>query len=105
VSVAYEADVDRALEILTDAARAQPRALTEPAPKAFVVALGADGIDLEVGFWIRDPEEGTLQVRSDISRAVLRALAAAQIEIPVPQREVRIRGNPQDAARSGSSSA
>ena len=105
VSVAYEADVDRALNILVDAARAQPRVLTDPGPNAFVTALGADGIDLEVGFWIRDPEEGTLQVRSDITRAVLRALTAAGIDIPVPQRELRIRGNPQSALPPGTSSA
>jgi small-conductance mechanosensitive channel len=55
-----------------------------------VTTLGADGIELEVGFWIRDPEEGTLAVRSEIARAVLRRFAAEGIQIPFPQREVRI---------------
>ncbi len=99
VSVAYAADLDRALAILGDCARSQPRVLETPAPGAFVTALGADGVDLEVGFWIRDPEEGTLAVRSDITRAVLSRFAAEGIEIPFPQRDVRIISG--DFAESG----
>ncbi len=60
VAVAYASDVDRALEVLVQAAQAQPRVLDDPAPGAFITGFGADGIDLEVGFWISDPEEGTL---------------------------------------------
>lgn len=90
ISVAYSTDLDRALAILGECARAQPRVLDTPEPGAFVTAFGADGIDLEVGFWIRDPEEGTLAVRSEIARMVLRRFAAEGIEIPFPQRDVRI---------------
>jgi small-conductance mechanosensitive channel len=90
VSVAYSANLDRALEILGECARTQPRVLSTPEPGAFVTSLGADGVELEVGFWIRDPEEGTLAVRSEIARAVLRSFAEAGIEIPFPQRDIRI---------------
>ena len=47
-------------------------------------------MDLELGFWILDPEEGTLAIRSEITRLVLRRFAEAGIEIPFPQRDVRI---------------
>jgi small-conductance mechanosensitive channel len=47
---------------------------------------------------IRDPEEGTLAVRSDIARDVLRRFAAENITIPFPQREVRL--VPPDAAEA-----
>jgi small-conductance mechanosensitive channel len=90
ISVAYSTDLDRALAILGECARAQPRVLDKPEPGAFVTAFGSDGIDLEVGFWIRDPEEGTLAVRSEIARMVLRRFAAEGIQIPFPQRDVRI---------------
>jgi small-conductance mechanosensitive channel len=99
VAVAYSADVDRALGILSECARLQPRVLRQPEPGAFVTALGADGVELEIGFWIRDPEEGTLAVRSEISREVLRRFASAGIQIPFPQREVRIL--PAEAAAAG----
>jgi small-conductance mechanosensitive channel len=92
VSVAYASDVDRAIGILEKAARAQPRVLADPAPAAFITGLGADGIELEVGFWIADPEEGTLAVRSDISRVLLQRFKEENIEIPFPQRSIRISG-------------
>jgi small-conductance mechanosensitive channel len=96
VSVAYASDVDRTLEILVQAAQAQPRVLADPAPAAFITGFGADGIDLEVGFWIPDPEEGTLAVRSAISRLLLQRFKDENIEIPFPQRDVRISGLPPE---------
>ena len=95
LSVAYDADVDRALQILVEAAAAQSRVLTEPAPAAFITGFGADGIDLQVGFWIRDPEAGSLPIRSEIARSVLQQFGAAGIHIPFPQREVRITSVPE----------
>jgi small-conductance mechanosensitive channel len=96
VSIAYSSDLERALQILNEVAREQPRVLASPEPGANVTAFGADGVELELGFWIRDPEEGTLAVRSDISRALLKRFAAADIEIPYPRRDVRLVG-PQGA--------
>jgi len=90
VSVAYSADVDRALTVLVECARSQPRVQPEPPPAAFITGLGADGVDIELGFWILDPEEGTLAIRSEITRLVLRRFGEAGIEIPFPQRDVRI---------------
>ena len=54
--------------------------------------LAESGVDLELGFWIKDPERGSQNVRSDVSIAVLAAFRAKGIEIPYPQREVRLTG-------------
>jgi small-conductance mechanosensitive channel len=64
--------------------------LRDPAPTAHVLNLADNGIELELGFWISDPEEGSQNVRSDISVAVLGEFRALGIEIPVPQRDVRL---------------
>jgi small-conductance mechanosensitive channel len=104
LSVAYGSDVDHTLALLPAAARTQDRVLAEPAPAAFVTALGAEGIDLELAFWVRDPD-ATVHARSDVSRAVLQALKDAGIAIPVPQRELPIRGNPQEGFSAAASSA
>ena len=90
VQVAYGADPERALAILVSVAQGQPRVLAEPPPKAFVVAFADSGINLELGFWIGDPEEGSLQIKSDIHLGVWKAFKAAGIEIPFQQREVRL---------------
>ena len=81
---------DRALEILVETATAQSRVLVDPPPSAFVTGFGADGIELQIGFWIRDPEAGSLPIRSEIARAVLKRFRDEGIEIPFPQRDVRI---------------
>jgi small-conductance mechanosensitive channel len=47
-----------------------------------------DGLEFTVGFWIEDPEEGTLNLKSLINLDILAALRAHQIEIPYPQRVI-----------------
>lgn len=90
VSVAYDTDVKQATAMLTEVARAQPRALKDPAPIAVVTGFGADGIDLEVSLWVADPEQGTGTIQSDVAQQVLERFRAAEITIPSPQREVRV---------------
>ncbi len=90
LQVAYSTDPERAMGILVEAARAQPRVLVDPPPKAFLVAFADSGITLELGFWVADPEQGSLQTKSDIHLAIWQAFKESGIEIPFPQREVRL---------------
>jgi small-conductance mechanosensitive channel len=90
VQVAYGTDLEQAMALMVAAATAQARVLADPAAKGFVMAFADSGINLELGFWVGDPHEGTQQLRSDINLAIWRAFQAAGIEIPFPQREVRI---------------
>ena len=86
VQVAYGTDV-RALQAKIVAAVARvPRVLTDPEPTCQLSEFAADGINLTVGFWIRDPENGQGNVRSDVNLAVLDLLGAEGVEIPYPQR-------------------
>lgn len=91
IGVAYASDVERAMALLVQAAAEQPRVLKEPAPQAFLVGFADSSINLEVGFWIDDPKNGTLALRSDVSLAILRRFREAGIEIPFPQREVTLK--------------
>ena len=61
-------------------------------PKAFVTTFADSGVALELGMWINDPHVGHLDLRSAISRAILKDFAAQGIEIPFPRRDVRILG-------------
>ncbi|WP_042426466.1 mechanosensitive ion channel family protein [Comamonas granuli] len=86
VSVGYDSDVDLVMRLLTEAALSSPRVLRDPAPSAALSAFGADGLEFTVGFWIADPENGLLGLRSQINLAILHALRAHGIDIPYPQR-------------------
>jgi small-conductance mechanosensitive channel len=90
VQVAYGSDVEQVLRLCEDIAQAHQRVLRDPPPSAALAGFGDNGLNLELGFWIRDPEEGTLGVRSDIALALLKTFRERGIEIPFPQRTVRI---------------
>ena len=90
VQVAYSTDLDQAMRLMEEVALSQPRVLADPAPKTLLLAFADNGINLELGFWIADPQEGTGVVRSNINLAIWRAFRENGIEIPCPQREVRL---------------
>jgi len=91
VQVAYGTDV-RALKTKLEAAVAGvPRVLSQPGPNCALDHFGADGINLDIGFWIGDPENGQGNVRSDVNFAVLDLLNAEGVEIPFPQRVMHTR--------------
>ena len=90
VQVAYGTDV-RALQPLLEAAMAAvPRVITDPAPSVQLTTFAADGMDLTLLFWIRDPENGQGNVRSEVNLAVLAVLNERGIEIPYPHRVVQV---------------
>ena len=99
VTVGYDSDPDRVAAILTDAAAASARVLKNPAPAARLAELAADGLQFQLLFWIADPENGQLNVRSEINIRLLQGLRAAGIDIPYPQRVVHLRaGEPVSAS-------
>jgi small-conductance mechanosensitive channel len=92
VAVGYETDTQRALALMEEAAASNNRVLADPAPAALLLGFGADGLELEVGFWIADPEQGRLNVQSMVAQTILTRFRADRISIPFPQREVRVTG-------------
>lgn len=90
VTVSYGADVVQVMRILEEAAFASPRVLRDPPPGARLAQFAPDGLQFTLLFWIADPAAGQLNVRSEINLAILRGLNAAGVEIPYPQRVVRI---------------
>ena len=90
VSVGYDAPVDLVIELLQQACQAQPRVLTDPAPLVALSAFGADGLEFTVNYWFDDPENGQLNLKSDVNRAILKTLQAHGLSIPFPQRVVHM---------------
>jgi small-conductance mechanosensitive channel len=99
VQVGYASDPERAMALLVEAARRHPRVLAEPPPKAYLVRFAESGIELELGLWIADPQEGSLNIKSEINLDIWRAFRQAGIEIPYPRQEVRLL-NPDGLQRS-----
>jgi small-conductance mechanosensitive channel len=90
VQISYSDDPEQALTILETAALETQRVLPDPAPAARLMGFGDSGINLELRLWIRDPENGVNNVRSDVYRRIWRDFRSAGITIPFPQRDVHL---------------
>lgn len=87
VRISYRDDPELALKLLLQAADL-PRILRDPKPVSRMIGFNDYGIDLELRFWISDPQEGVNNIRSDANRAIWRLFKENGITIPVAQREI-----------------
>jgi small-conductance mechanosensitive channel len=88
IRVSYRDDPELALRILLTACENQPRVLSEPPPVSRLMHFSDSGIELELRFWISDPQEGVNNVRSEVNRAIWRLFKEHKVTIPVAQREI-----------------
>jgi small-conductance mechanosensitive channel len=88
IRVSYRDDPELALQVLIAACEGQARVLSDPAPVSRLMHFSDSGIELELRFWISDPQEGVNNVRSEVNRAIWRLFKEHKITIPVAQREI-----------------
>lgn len=94
VGVAYDCDLKRAQQLMLEAATQSPRVKNDPPPNVWLTGFGESSVDFEILAWISDPESGVGNVRSDVLNRLWELFKAEGIEIPFPQRDVRIRSLP-----------
>ena len=72
-----------------------------PPPVSRFMHFSDSGIELELRFWISDPQEGVNNVRSEVNRAIWRLFKEHKITIPMAQREIVVRNAPPELDCSG----
>ncbi len=92
VGVSYQCDPEEVIEILLNVAHQNHQVLTEPKPSVHLMGYGDYSVDFRLTVFISKPDI-RLNVRSDLYRAIWKALAAHNIEIPFPQRDLHIRSD------------
>lgn len=103
LTVGYETDLNLLLPLLTETVAKVERVCAEPPPQVLLTRFGADGLDLEIGYWLEDPENGRGNLASNVNLAVWKVLQDHQVTIPYPQRDIRIVSDDQkgpETARS-----
>jgi small-conductance mechanosensitive channel len=90
VGIGYRSDVREAMRLCVEAAKDAKRVLETPEPICLLKGFGDSAIDLELRFWIRDPRNGTANVRSDVMLGVWDRFREHGIEFPFPQRDLHI---------------
>jgi small-conductance mechanosensitive channel len=74
LTVSYQNDIESVLHRLQQAVAGVTRVCATPPPQALLLKLGNDGFELEVDFWIADPENGRLNVLSEVNRVIWKVL-------------------------------
>jgi small-conductance mechanosensitive channel len=90
VRISYRDDPEQALKLLLRTVDGNARVLTDPAPVTRLMHFSDYGMDLELRFWIADPENGVNNVRSEVNRRIWRLFRDAGFTIPVAQHDVRL---------------
>jgi potassium-dependent mechanosensitive channel len=99
IRIAYGNDPERVIKLLVGVAESHPGVLLERPPAAFFMGFGDSALNFELRFWSAW-QDTWFQLQSDVTVAVAKALREAGIEIPFPQRDLRIRSVAASAAES-----
>lgn len=98
--VAYSTDLEKLFEIVRETVASHPKVLSgddlpiAERPDAEIEGFGDSGIDILVEFWMEGIDDGENRVGGDLLLMIWTALKANGIEIPFPQREVKILDQP-----------
>jgi small conductance mechanosensitive channel len=88
VNVAYSSDMEKALSLVRAIMAANRNVLKDPAPVCGIAQLGDSSVNIAIKPWANVADFGTASV--EINREVIAQFRANGIEIPFPQREVRV---------------
>jgi small-conductance mechanosensitive channel len=95
-SVSYKTDVRSMVELIKKAVATHPQVLSgeaypiEERPDCEIDSFGDNGINMFVEFWMEGIDDGKNRVGGDLYLIILETLQQNGIEIPFPQRDVRI---------------
>lgn len=86
IGIGYESDIEKAREIMVDAARnSQHIHLGRPEPIALLLNYGDSSLDFELRFWIRMAIDRSV-VKDEVLTEIKKRFDEAGIEIPYPKR-------------------
>ena len=91
VGVAYDSDLAAAMGLIEEVLRNNSRVLRDPTPVVRTVALGDWSVTIGVKPWVSVQDFGP--ATSEINRAILEIFRNRGVNMPVPQREIRVVGN------------
>ena len=95
-SVAYSTDIRTMVDMVKEVVASHPQVLSgeqypiELRPDCEIDGFGDSGVNMFVEFWMEGIDDGKNRVGGDLLLMIFEALREHDIEIPFPQREVRI---------------
>lgn len=99
VGVAYEADVERALQLLIRVAAQHPNVMDDPPPIASFDDFGDSTLNLSLRCFLPDLSQ-RLGTKTELHVAINREFQAAGIEIAFPQQDLHLRTLPEELEKN-----
>jgi small-conductance mechanosensitive channel len=90
LTVAYGSDLDQVMPLLVAQAVGTPRVLEAPAPGVSLSRFAPEGYELDLGFWIGDPENGQGGVVSEINKKIYALVQSGDIKLGIPSLDTRL---------------
>lgn len=96
LQVAYKTDLHRLFPLLRETVSKHPKVISAPGtpieelPDAEILSFGESGVNILIEFWMEGIDDGRNRVGGDLLLMIWDALRENEIEIPFPQREVRM---------------
>ncbi len=90
VGVSYDSDPEEVMRLLAEVGESHPEVVSDPPPQVLFIGFGDSALDFQLRTWADNTSKWP-RIRSDITLGVFKALSGAGIEIPFPQRDLRIK--------------
>ncbi len=88
VGVGYGTNIKDALGLIRDILGRNPRVLKQPEPVVGITELGDSSVDIGIKPWVS--VDDFVPATNELNQAILEEFRERQIEMPFPQREVRL---------------
>ncbi|GAC1040741.1 mechanosensitive ion channel family protein [Rhizobium sp. No.120] len=89
VSVSYDADPRKVMDILLELVRSVPKVLRNPEPHVEFLRFGPSSLDFEMRFYLSDLSDG-MEIRNNLRIEILKRFKEEGISIPYPHQELHI---------------
>ncbi len=89
-------DIEKLVTVLKEVVAKHPQVISgseytaEEQPDAEISGFGDSGIDILVEYWMEGVDDGVNRVDADLNMMIWKALKEHEMQMPFPQREVRI---------------
>ena len=81
VTLPYGTDLDTLFPLIEQETSKLERVQLDPPVAAILVKVSGDGLEIELGFWINDPENGRGGVTSEVNKTICRVLQQQEIKL------------------------
>ena len=91
VRVTYDADIEKARELMIGAASDREGCSKSILPQCYLAEFADSSIELLLFFWLENITHKRIETKSDVMRSILRGFKENNIEMALPQYEVKIK--------------